>query len=147
MKVKYKTIANSLSGFSTPIFGLSWNPVQPDRNIVWQLIAFLEDRRVLYNPYELENIHYVMESILQIRSVLTEFIQQLDDESDFATHLRAMRAACRKYMDTQSGNWLDSLPAFGEFRAILGIHIAQLAVKYGVDVEEDLASTLPIEDK
>jgi hypothetical protein len=37
--------------------------------------------------------------------------------------------------------------ALGELRAIFGIHIAQLAVKYGIDVEYELASILPIEDE
>jgi hypothetical protein len=30
---------------------------------------------------------------------------------------------------------------------VFGIHIGQLAVKYGVDIEDELASILPIEDK
>ena len=37
--------------------------------------------------------------------------------------------------------------ALGELRAVFGIHIGQLAVKYGIDIEDELASILPIEDK
>jgi len=37
--------------------------------------------------------------------------------------------------------------ALGELRAVFGIHIAQLAVKYGIDVEDELAAILPIEDE
>ena len=32
-------------------------------------------------------------------------------------------------------------------RAIFGIHIAQLAVKYGINIEDDLVTILPAEDK
>jgi hypothetical protein len=41
----------------------------------------------------------------------------------------------------------ETLTDLGELRAVFGIQIAQLAVKYGIDVEEELASILPIEDK
>jgi hypothetical protein len=41
----------------------------------------------------------------------------------------------------------ETFAALGELRAIFGVQIAQLAVKYGIDVEEELASILPIEDK
>lgn len=33
--------------------------------------------------------------------------------------------------------------AVGELRGVFGIHIAQLAAQYGIDVEDDLASILP----
>ena len=33
--------------------------------------------------------------------------------------------------------------ALGELRTMVGIHIAQIAVKYGIDVEEQLASIVP----
>ena len=31
----------------------------------------------------------------------------------------------------------------GELRGVFGIHIAKIAVTYGIDVEDDLASILP----
>ena len=148
MKIKYKHIARSLTGFSIPVFGVSWNPPVTDRQIARELIAFLEDRRVLYNPFELENPRYVVESVLEIRRVLTEMLQRLEDDSDIGSHLRAIRAACRKFLNQVDNRFtvFDLPTAIGELRAIFGIHIAQLSVKYGIDIEEELASVLPIED-
>ena len=37
--------------------------------------------------------------------------------------------------------------ALGEMRAIFGVHVAQLCVKYGIDVEGDLSKILPIRDE
>ncbi|MFC2051073.1 DUF6650 family protein, partial [Chloroflexota bacterium] len=99
MKIKFGKIAKSLTGFSTPVFGISWNPPDSDRDIVRKVITFLEDRRALYNPYNIETPIFVDQSILEIRKELTNTLQKLGDNPDVSPHLRAMRAACRKYMN------------------------------------------------
>ena len=155
MKIKYKKLAKSLTGISTPFFGLSWNPPETDREIVRTLITFLEDRRALYNPYNIETPMFVDQSLIEIRKELTSLLQRIGDHPEISPHLRAMRAACRKYLN-EVGNQnrprfhyreFETFAALGELRAVFGIHIAQLAVKYGIDVEDELASILPIEDK
>jgi hypothetical protein len=153
MKINFKKIAKSLTGISTPVFGISWNPPESDREIIRKLITFLEDRRALYNPYDMETPVWVMHSVLEIRKKLTDTLMQLDKDSDIVPHLQAMRAACRKFMDETERQNRSQYPYFGniftalgEMRAIFGIHIAQLCVKYGIDIESDLATILPIED-
>ena len=155
MKIPFDKVAKSLTGFSTPIFGVSWNPPKTDRDIVRKLITFLEDRRALYNPYDIEMPVYVARSILEIRKELTAILQSIGDNPEISPHLRAIRAACRKYLDGVGGHSrqryhfrdFEIFAVLGELRAVFGIHIAQLAVKYGIDVEDELASILPIEDK
>lgn len=118
-----------------------------------KLITFFEDRRALYNPYNIETPMWVIESVLEIRKKLTDTLEALDDNSDISPHLRAMRAACRKFMDETEKQKRNRYPyrgdiftALGEMRAIFGIHIAQLCVKFGIDIEGDLVTILPIED-
>ena len=155
MKIKYKQIAKSLTGFSTPFFGVSWNPPETDRDIVRKLITFLEDRRALYNPYNIETPMFVDQSLFEIRKELTDTLQRIGDNPNISPHLRAMRAACRKYLNEVSNQSrprfhyreFETFAALGELRALFGIHVAQLAVKYGIDIEEELASILPIEDE
>jgi len=155
MKVKFRTILKRLTGISTPVGGVSWNPPDSDRDIVRRLIAFLEDRRALYNPYDIEMPIYVDQSLVEIRRELTRLLQTIDDDSDVSPHLKAMRAACRKYLNTSSPRsaprWgateVERFAGLGELRAVFGIHIAQLAVKYGIDVERELASIFPPEDE
>lgn len=151
MKVTFKKMAKSLTGFSTPVFGVSWQPPESDRDIIRKLIVFFEDRRALYNPYILESPHWVAASVLEIRKKLTETIASIGQDSDIAPHLRAMRAACRKFMDETEHrrdrlDFGDTFAALGEMRAIFGIHIAQLCVKYGIDLEGGLSAILPVED-
>jgi hypothetical protein len=156
MKRQFTQIAKSLTGFSTPIFGISWNPPQTDRDIVRKIITFLEDRRALYNPYDIEMPEYVARSIIEIRKELTDFLKSIGDNPEISPHLRAMRASCRKYLNGVGGQSrqryhfrdFDIFATLGELRAFIGIHIAQLAVKYGIDVEDELASIFPpIEDE
>ena len=74
-----------------------------------------------------------------------------------AGSLRAMRAACRKFLTAvevrpdivengaRRGHWAswEFNGALGELRGVFGIHICKLATSYGLDVEDDLAKILP----
>jgi len=159
--MNFKDIASRLTGISTPFFGASWKPSETDRSIVRRVITFLEDRRVLYSPSELEMPAHCVESVLQIRGFLIAEIEKLDEKADLTASLRAMRAACRKFLNTVQAdegriihfgadtghyaNWTFN-SALGEMRGVFGIHIARLAAAYGVDVENDLAAILPERD-
>jgi hypothetical protein len=157
MSLSFREIANRITGFSIPIFGISWNPPSLDIDVARGLITFLEDRRILYYPTASEIPKYAVESVLQIRQRLTEVLEKLDHSSPLADSVRAMRAACRKFLDQIQDVKIERpihaglgmvdemifLSAIGELRGVFGIHIAQIAVRYGVNVEEGLSSILP----
>jgi hypothetical protein len=48
--MKFSEIANRLTGISTPFGGASWKPAEMEIEGARRVIAFLEDRRVLYEP-------------------------------------------------------------------------------------------------
>ncbi|MBN1537815.1 MAG: hypothetical protein JW908_13845 [Anaerolineales bacterium] len=163
MKKSFKEIVNRVNGFEVPIFGggLSWNPPILDIEVARRLLTYLEDRRALYAPYECETAQYVERSILDIRKRLTSDLEQLDHDSPLAKSLIAMRAACRKFLDDVEGidtdlmSYLhprmwdrderDFFMALGGLRSIIGIHAAQIAVRYGLDVDENLVQIFPID--
>ena len=155
--MRFDEITSRLTGISTPIFGISWNPPEAERAIAQKIIIFLEDRRVLYNPSDLEVPDHCVRSVLQIRDYLTYQLADANEKKEFSESLRAMRAACRKFLDTVGHNemivrfanhqnhyasWVFN-SALGELRGVFGIHIAKLAAQYGLDVEDELASILP----
>ncbi len=124
-------------------------------------MSYLEDRRVLYNPFDLEVEEQCVRSVLDIRRFLTEEIGRLGERSNLAEHLRAMRAACRAFLDEGGSGKRDRpirfmgfegrfgssfFTALGELRATIGVHVAAVAAAHGLDVEGDLASILPAED-
>ncbi|MDD5322924.1 MAG: hypothetical protein PHD43_20380, partial [Methylococcales bacterium] len=92
--MKFREIANRLTGFSIPIFGVSWNPPETDHSIARRLIAYLEDRRVLYVPSEVEVPSHCVQSVLEIRRVLTKELGVLGAGSDLTQSISAMRVAC-----------------------------------------------------
>jgi len=157
--VKFREIASRLTGFSVPVFGVSWNPPEPEVSVARRVLAFLEDKRVLFNPYHLEVADQCVQSVLEIRRFLTGEIGQLADDSKLSDHLRGIRAACRKFLDDMPRghgrilrpHWAGPFESefftqLGVLRGEIGIRIAAIAVMHGLDIEGELASTLPEPD-
>lgn len=159
--MKFKEIANRVTGFSTPIFGVSWNPPESERAVAKRIIAQLEDRRVLYNPSEMEIPAHCVTFVIDIRRLLSHELGSLEDKSALAKSLRAMRAACRKFLDSVQtderivrfgahpghfASWQFN-GAVGELRGVFGVHLAQVAAQYGLDIEDELAVILPATDE
>lgn len=155
--MKFKEIASRITGFSVPVFGVSWNPPEPEIAVARRVLAFLEDRRVLFNPYHLEVADQCVQSVVMIRTFLTTEISGLAADSELGEHLRGIRAACRKFLnDMPSGhggtlrlNWRgpEFFTQLGELRAAVGLRLAAIATMHGLDIEGDLASTLPEDDR
>ncbi len=166
-KIRAKSLLGRLSGFSLPVIGggVQWTPTKAERDIVRELLAFLEDRRALYVDYCLEIEDQVAQSVLQIRDELTKALQALPDGSKSAGPIRAMRAACRKFLTEPHPDFrnlmrhgygprhhmdMEGSPGFfvalGELRATFGSQIAALAYAHSIDVEPELAAILPADD-
>ena len=146
ISIRFKDLASRITGVSIPIFGVSWTPPESERKIVRETFVFLEDRRCLYNDFAWETEHEVVDSVLAIRTELTAALKRLSETAEAASSLKAMRAACREYLDdTRYHGHHSFMSALGRLRAIMGIHLAYLAVKYGIDVDGDLTRVIPIE--
>ncbi|MDQ3803034.1 MAG: hypothetical protein M3416_04165 [Acidobacteriota bacterium] len=159
--MKFKEIVNRLTGISTPVFGVQWNPLEADITKARRVISFLEDRRVLFNPSEMETPAYCVRSVIEMRRFLTTELSSIDEDSELSQSIRAMRAACRKFLDTVEqddrriitfgahpghyASWI-FMGALGEMRGVFGIQIAKLAAQHGLDVEDNLATILPASD-
>ena len=154
--MKVSEIASRLTGFSGLGFGASWNPPEPETTAARRMLAYLEDRRVLFAPYHLEIEDQCIQSVLDMRRELTQEIGKQGDGSKLAGHLRAIRAACHRFLRESSPDghplhvpsWHGRFDAafflaLGELRATIGLHVAAIAVTYGLEVHGDLADALP----
>jgi hypothetical protein len=87
-----------VNSVTTPIGGVSWSPPAPERETLRKLVVFLEDRRALFDPYDVEATVLVQQSVQQIRAELTGVLQSIGEDSRAAEPLRTMRAACQRYL-------------------------------------------------
>jgi len=154
-KDSLRKLASSVTGISTPIFGVSWNPPEDKRDIVRRLVTFLEDRRVLYVERHMEYGPWVDQSILKMREEITDVLKTCPEDEHLTSPFRAMRAACRKFHDDTSSPEQrphmfphDALmwEALGRLRGVFGLHLARLCVAFGIDVEPELASIFPADE-
>lgn len=155
--MKFSEIANRLTGISTPFGGASWQPAEMETAAARRVIAFLEDRRVLYAPEEMEVASHCVQSVIEIRHRLSDELGRLDSGSELAASVRAMRAACRKFLERVGIDGCEGIhhangwgfhswtfgSALGELRGTFGIHLAKIAAAFKLDVEDRLASILP----
>lgn len=156
--MRFSEITERLTGISCPIFGVSWNPPESERTKAIRIIRYLEDRRVLYVPSEMELPSHCVHSVMQMREYLTKELQSIAEDVQLFHYVKAMRISCRKFVDRMNfddpdsirrcGHWGDCLSwvfasALGEMRGTFGIMVAQVAATYGIDVEDDLAKIIP----
>lgn len=154
--------ARRITGISTPLGGVQWaDPGPSDAEIIRRFLIFLEDRRVLYNPMDLEVVSQVEHSIHEIREECTRTLQALAPGVFAVLPVQTIRRACRRFHDDSNeefrffdgrwGRYDEGGPGFfaalGAFRASVGHQVALLAGYYDIDVEGDLASVMPSLDQ
>ena len=87
--MKFSEITQRLTGLSCGVFGISWTPSISARTIAHRIIVFLEDRRVLFVPSEMELLEHCIHSVIEIRKYLTSELQNISNESKFAEPIRS----------------------------------------------------------
>ncbi|MEW2395859.1 DUF6650 family protein [Streptomyces sp. NPDC046862] len=153
-------IMRRIKGFSTPLGGVDWDLPLPQRAVAEKVFVYLEDRRVLTMPRAViravEDPDHCVASVLQMRETLTQILMEPDTGDDLAENLKAMRAACRRFLDAagpnHSGHFGDRFEsaafgaALGELRAVFGIQLGVIAARYKLELSEELAGILPASD-
>lgn len=109
-------VLNRLTGVSFPIFGLSWNPRESDRQIARDIVNFLSGRRLIRNTHRImhlsiydeisyenlrlhidsfyNDIEYSGKSALKIRDFCTEQLARIDESSSLNKYLYNLRNHC-----------------------------------------------------
>ncbi|MGA2228909.1 MAG: DUF6650 family protein [Syntrophobacteraceae bacterium] len=150
LRLKGQSLKGRLTGLSPPIVGLNWVAPVDEQDKAKRLLIFLEDRRVLFNPFDMEAWSDVTRSILDIRQRLTNDLEDIPGDSPLGQCIVAMLAACRKFLDKTRDNrsrHAGSGPRFmtclGELRAIFGVYAAQIAYAYDLEIGGELSTIIP----
>lgn len=160
--MKFREIVSRVNGISCPIFGVSWDPGAADIEVARKVVAFVETRRVLFSTYTNEVPEQCVTSVLEIRAFLSDLIGQGRIADELAGPLRLIRRYCVRFLDRVGATELPEAAgrhlfresqwrmhdywfgeALGELRSGVGMQVAIVAASFGLDVEDDLAKTLP----
>ena len=134
-----------LNGFSTSIAGISWNKTTSSKEMFTHLLFFLESKRILVNPIELEIKDWCIESVLEIKQQLVNITQEVKLKDFDADRIRNLIDACNHYLDVvtpmdwpriiykkDGEHWADLSfdRAMKKFRASFKKEIEQIEKKY-----------------
>jgi hypothetical protein len=143
-----------LTGIGGLGLSINWEKVPGDEDVARRVIAFLEDRRLLFGKRHSEDEMYCVKSANEIRHFLTDELSHAKAGKSLAQSLRAMRAALRAFVDAAGrdgrnftyhrGLMTDEFSlALGELRSLVGLQVAVIADQYDIEVEDGLAQILP----
>jgi hypothetical protein len=149
--------ARKITGIGTPLGGVQWADPGPfDGDTVRHLLLFLEDRRLLYNAANLEEVSQVERAVREIREQCANTLQALPPKTFAIAPIRIIREASRRFHSEQQEQFpsfdgrasfrrgsAEFFAALGSYRATVGQQVALLAGYYDIDIEGDLASVLP----
>ena len=92
-----------LTGISTPIGGLSWDSNETGKKNFKRLLLYLESKRILVNPTEMEKKEWCIESVIKIKDHLISITEKIPLNNEFDLQvLRALIDTCNCYLDTIS---------------------------------------------
>lgn len=98
-----------INGFSTPFGGLSWNKSITGKDLFAHLFLYLESKRILTNPIEMENKEWCITSVLEIKNNLVAFMNGVSLNQFDLTTIRNLIDSCNRYLDTVSSMKLPSI--------------------------------------
>ena len=134
-----------IRSISTPFGRISWEPSQDEREIVRQLMLFIEDRRVLYNPFISEVPDHAIDSVFLIRERLMQTLQEVKEKSPAVKDIKAMQEACRIFLNQANKDHSSSQlqQPLEELRSVFAESISSFCSSYSID--SDLAGRIRLQ--
>lgn len=134
-------------------FGLDWEKATGDDAVAREVVAFLQDQRVLYDQHDSLDILGCIASANKSRTFLTDELMKARTGESLAAGLRAMRAALRTFIDTTGpdgrnvrGHSEDDSDLFsralGTLHALISMYLAVIVDQYGIEIRPEFAKNL-----
>lgn len=151
--MKFKDILRSYIGVKVPIYVEQWVAPNDERAIAKKFVRDLENRQVLYVRHDMEDIAGCLRSTGGMREKATELLPEVPASSYIGKNMSAVRRAAidfrnaienQKFAQAASPVQRSILDReLTRLRKVVGISIGAIAIAYGLDVEDPLASSIP----
>lgn len=88
-----------ITGLDTPIGGVSWEYTDSEKKGIQQLFDYLETKRLLINPIEMEIKDWCISSAIEIKHEIYEINVKFDFKNDTKSITKTMIDACNTFLD------------------------------------------------
>ena len=130
-----------LNGISVPIGGISWEYTESGQKGIQEMFYYLESKRLLINPKEMEKKEWSEKSAIEIKNKLVDILSRYKYDQNIITIIKQMVDACNEFLDNMQrvevrgilyknlqGDWedLEYGVAMKKFRKIGSLRIRRL---------------------
>lgn len=142
-----------ITGISTPVGGLSWEIIEIDKQGIKEMFNYLETKRLLINPMEMEIPEQCALSALEIKRYLVDLLQEFKFINETEDIIKNLCNACNTFLDglneknrphiiykNDHGDWCDMSFSriMKEFRTTFRTNIAMLENEYKIDFKKEI---------
>lgn len=142
-----------INGIDTPFGGISWEYTEKEKDGIQELFYYLEAKRILVNPADLEIKNWCEQSAIEIRNKLTELLSKYAFSEQTIQCIRSMIGACNIFLDkmskvdeqgiiykNQHGDWANSnfSSAMKQFRKTFRDNIKALSSTYDLPFNKEI---------
>ncbi len=88
-----------INGISIPVGGISWEYTESKKKGIQEIFYYLESKRILTNPIEMEIKEWSEKSAIEIKNKLVETLSKYEYDQITAKTIKAMVDACNEFLD------------------------------------------------
>lgn len=142
-----------ITGIDTPFGGVSWEYTETSKDGIQELFYYLETKRILINPIEMERKEWCVRSAIEMKREIATILSKYKFNSDTVCLLRTMINACNQFLDSlssvknsgiiyknRSGDWEDATfsRAMKQFRMAFKEGILLLSQAYQIPFSNNI---------
>lgn len=142
-----------LNGISVPIGGISWEYTESGQKGIQEMFYYLESKRLLINPKEMEKKEWSEKSAIEIKNKLVDILSRYKYDQNIITIIKQMVDACNEFLDNMQrvevrgilyknlqSDWedLEYGVAMKKFRKIFRDNIKLLAETYNITFSKEI---------
>ena len=142
-----------LNGISVPIGGISWEYTESGQKGIQEMFYYLESKRLLINPKEMEKKEWSEKSAIEIKNKLVDILSRYKYDQNIITIIKQMVDACNEFLDNMQrvevrgilyknlqSEWgnLEYGVAMKKFRKIFRDNIKLLAETYNITFSKEI---------